>query len=80
MPVNLVHSLKFVLKIITFFNMSISVGRGGGLATIYTNNLKCHLLASELFSSFEVQIFKMDGCNPLLCILVYRPPNTIRIL
>ncbi len=59
----------------TFFNTTRSVGRGGGLATIFRNNLKCRLLASELFSSFEVQLFQMDGCNPLLFILVYRPPK-----
>ncbi len=56
-----------------FFNTTRSVGRGGGLATIFRN--KCRLLASELFSSFEVQQFQMEGCNPLLCILVYRPPQ-----
>ncbi len=58
-----------------FFNTTRLVGRGGGLATIFRNNLKCRLLASELFSSFEVQLFQMEGCNPLLCILVYRPPK-----
>ncbi len=62
-----------------FFNMTWSVGRGGGLATIYRNNFKCRLLATELFSSFEVQLFKMDGCNPLLCIHVYRPPPTPQV-
>ncbi len=31
-----------------FFNMTLSVGRGGGLATIYRNNFKCCLLQVQV--------------------------------
>ncbi len=54
----------------SFFNSPRTAGRGGGIATIFRNCLKCNGLPDEIFRSFEVQLFKVDLPTSLLCALV----------
>lgn len=50
-------------------------GRGGGVATIFKNCFKCRLISVEKFERFEAQVFKVDLTRPVICALIYRPPN-----
>ncbi len=50
-------------------------GRGGGVATIFKKCFKCRMCSVGCYSSFEVQLFKIDLVNPVLCALIYRPPK-----
>ncbi len=50
-------------------------GRGGGLATIFKKCFKCRMCSFGCDSSFEVQVFKIDLVNPVLCALIYKPPK-----
>lgn len=50
-------------------------GRGGGIATIFKNCFKCRLLTVDKFASFEVQAFIVALIRPVICALIYRPPN-----
>ena len=58
----------------SYFNQP-RLTRGGGLAVIYRNNFKCSQLSFGSFSSFESFSFLINGKSPLLCVLIYRPPN-----
>ncbi len=35
----------------------------------------CRSIKTDTFSSFEVQLMQVDSRNPVLCVLVYRPPK-----
>jgi len=43
--------------------------------TIFKNCFKCRLLTVVKFTSFEVQVFIVVLIRPVICALVYRPPN-----
>jgi len=59
----------------SYLSTSRSNRRGGGLAVIFNNKMKCKLLPVETFMSFEVQLMKIDLPLPVLCALIYRPPS-----
>lgn len=49
--------------------------RGGGLAIVHRDVLKCNVIQSQEFSSFELQMIKVGVSSPFYCMLVYRPPG-----
>ncbi len=49
--------------------------RGGGLAVIFNNMIKCNLQPVECFMSFEAQLMKIDLHPPVICAWLYRPPG-----
>lgn len=49
--------------------------RGGGLASVFKQQLNCHLLPSKNYNSFELQLTLVHFACPLLCAVVYRPPK-----
>ena len=59
----------------SFFNIPRLSGRGGGLAVIYRDNLKCSLVDFGSFSTFEILSFVLNGKCPVLFVIIYRPPN-----
>jgi len=64
----------------TFFNSPRSSGRGGGLAVILKNSFGsyCHSVPSTFYSSFEVQLLRLEFDDPVLLALVYRPPHLVK--
>ncbi len=64
----------------TFFNLPHSSGRGGGLAVILKNcfSIHCHSVPSAVYSSFEVQLLRLEWNDPVLLALVYRPPHLVK--
>lgn len=55
---SLFHVFSEVLPIdCTYFNSPRSSGRGGGVATIFKEKFECHQLSSDIYSSFELNIF-----------------------
>lgn len=56
-------------------NTPRSVGRGGGLATVCKQQFKCHRLLTMNYSSFEVQLLKLEFFKPVLGVVIYRPPK-----
>ena len=60
----------------SFFNSPRSLGKGGGLATIYKSHFSCRLTPSSCYSSFELQLFELNLSSPVLFALVYRPPKS----
>ena len=59
-----------------YFNSPQSLGRGGGMATFYKNHFDCRQRAvSTSFSSFEANVFEVGHSNPVLCVVIYRPPK-----
>ncbi|XP_026055013.1 uncharacterized protein LOC113108674 [Carassius auratus] len=56
-------------------NSPRTAGRGGGVATVFRNTFKCRLLSTQIYSSFEVQLLKIDTLDSFFCALVYRPPK-----
>ncbi len=48
-----------------FLNSPRSVGRGGGLASIFKQNFVCRMLATNVYSSFELQLFVLELDNPM---------------
>lgn len=59
----------------SYLSTSRSNRRGGGLAVIFNNMMKCELLPVESSKSFEVQLMKIDLPSPVICALIYRPPG-----
>lgn len=59
----------------SYLSTSRSNRRGGGLAVIFNNMMKCKLLPVESSKSFEVQLMKIDLPLPVICALIYRPPG-----
>ena len=53
-------------------------GRGGGLAVIYRENLKCSPYSLGHFTSFEnlTYHFMINGKKSALCVLIYRSPKS----
>lgn len=45
------------------------------LLVFLENKLKCHLLSTVNFQSFEAQVMMYDGWKTVLCVLIYRPPR-----
>ncbi len=64
----------------TFFNLPRSSGRGGGLAVILKKSLSihCRSVPSAVYSSFEVQLLRLEWNDPVLLALVYRPPHLVK--
>lgn len=58
-----------------FFSSPRTVGRGGGVATIFKKHFNCRSLSVECFASFEVQLCQVDLMYPIFCALIYRPPS-----
>ncbi len=58
-----------------FFNSPRTTGRGGGVASIFKNSFQCRLSPLITFSSFELQTFIVNFTRPVLCTVVYRPPQ-----
>ncbi len=58
-----------------FFSSPRTVGRGGGVATIFTKHFNCRILSAECFASFEVQLCRVDLMCPIFCELIYRCPR-----
>ncbi|KAI2645342.1 hypothetical protein H4Q32_028855 [Labeo rohita] len=58
-----------------YFNTPRQTGRGGGIATIFRQSLKCRQLSTRGFSSFELQAFVLTLPCPILCVIIYRPPK-----
>lgn len=56
-------------------NTPRQMGRGGGLATVSKQQHKCHRLSTTCYSSFEVQLLRLEFHKPVLAIVVYRPPK-----
>uniref|UniRef100_A0A8C6VRF7 Reverse transcriptase domain-containing protein n=1 Tax=Nothobranchius furzeri TaxID=105023 RepID=A0A8C6VRF7_NOTFU len=51
-------------------------GRGGGLLTLYNSFLPLKPLSGFVTpSSFELSVFELACCPPVLCALCYRPPK-----
>lgn len=50
-------------------------GRGGGVATLFKGHFKCSVVSVGEYSSFEVQLFKLNLAQTLYCALTYRPPK-----
>ncbi len=52
----------------TFFNLPCSSGRGGGLAVIFKNSFRIHCrpVPSAVYSSFEVQLLRLEWNDPVL--------------
>ena len=57
----------------SFLNSPRLCGRGGGLITVFRNSFKCRFVPTDVFSTFELQLFKINAS--VLCALVYRPPK-----
>ncbi len=60
-----------------FFSSPRTVGRGGGVATIFKKHFNCRILSVECFASFEVQLCRVDLMYPIFCALIYRPPSQL---
>ncbi len=58
-----------------FFSTPRHTGHGGGVATVFKSNFKNKKLHTDVYSSFEVQLMRIDIGGPVLCALVYRPPK-----
>ncbi len=71
---NLTPLLK-QLPVTNFFSSPRTVGRGGGVATIFKKHFNCRILSVECFASFEVQLCQVDLIYPIFCALIYRPPR-----
>ena len=59
----------------SYFNLPRPDKTGGGLAVFYNNTFKCSPITFGNFRSFEVFCFLINGPDPVLCVLIYRPPN-----
>lgn len=57
-----------------FYNIPRTVGRGG-LATVLRKHNHCKLLPVDVFTSFEVQLMKINQSCPVFCAVIYRPPK-----
>ncbi len=58
-----------------FFNSPRTTGRGGGLVSIFKDHFICRSVASNNYSSFELQLFVLELGDPLLIAVIYRPPK-----
>ncbi len=58
-----------------FFSSPRASGHGDGVATFFRSCFKCKTVLTDTFSSFEVQLLKVDVKGPVICALVYRPPK-----
>jgi len=61
----------------SFISTPLLLGCGGGLAVVYRNQFICHLMSSNTYSSFELQMSKVGRSDSFYCILVYRPPGSL---
>lgn len=59
----------------SYFNLPRPEGTGGGLAVFYKNNFKCSPISFGAFKTFEIFSFLINSKNPVLCVLIYRPPK-----
>ncbi len=59
-----------------FFSTPRSIGRGGGLAVVFKEKFKCRLLPLDSFCSFKSQLITLNSFKSVLCVLIYRPPNS----
>lgn len=56
-------------------NTPRSSGHGGGVATLFKDSFKCILIPLEKFTSFILQLFKVDLSFTVYCALIYCPPK-----
>ncbi len=66
---------EMVPESLNFLSTPREKGRGGGVATICKKCFKCRMCSVGCYSSFEVQVFKIDLVNSVLSALIYRPPK-----
>ncbi len=59
----------------SYYNSPRLTGRGGGLMSIFKDEIGCRTISTELYNSFELQTFQIMFTNPVLVALVYRPPK-----
>lgn len=59
----------------SYFSFPRSSKCGGGLAAVFKNSFHCRAIPTDPYKSFEVQLLLMDLVNPVLCVVVYRPPQ-----
>ncbi len=60
----------------TTLNTPRATGRGGGVATLFKDRFKCSLLSVEKYTSFELQLLKLElSITVFFCALIYRPPK-----
>uniref|UniRef100_A0A3B5PWL6 Reverse transcriptase domain-containing protein n=3 Tax=Xiphophorus maculatus TaxID=8083 RepID=A0A3B5PWL6_XIPMA len=59
----------------TFINSPRQTGKGGGLATIFKSSFYCQQSHIQSFCSFELQAFELKLTEPILCVVIYRPPK-----
>ncbi|KAI2651126.1 hypothetical protein H4Q32_019149 [Labeo rohita] len=50
-------------------------GHGGGVANVFKSYFKNRKINIDVYSSFEVQLMRIDIGGPVLCALVFRPPK-----
>ncbi|KAB5530630.1 hypothetical protein PHYPO_G00131520 [Pangasianodon hypophthalmus] len=62
----------------SYYNSPRLTGRGGGLMSIFKDEIRCRMISPELYNSFELQMFQIMLTNPVLVALVYRPPKSNR--
>lgn len=58
-----------------YFNSPRLTGRGGGLMSIFKDDVGCRSISFEFYNSFELQTFQIMQPTPVLVALVYRPPK-----
>lgn len=49
-----------------FLNSPRTGGRGGELASVFKQNYCCRMLAMDVYSSFELQLFVLELDNPIM--------------
>ena len=54
-------------------------GRGGGVAVIYRNDFKCTRILFNNFTSFEHLGFMVHSKEPIIILIIYRPPKSNNI-
>lgn len=74
-PGDLSPFTKLVPQGCNFLNSPRLSGRGGGLATVFKNIYLCHCLSTQTRRSFEVQQFQLALVNPVVFVIIYRPPH-----
>lgn len=57
----------------TVLNTPRVTGRGGGVATLYKDRFKYSPVSVEKYSTFELQLIKLELTYTVNCALIYRP-------
>lgn len=59
----------------SILNSSRTSSSGRRIAVIFRKGFKCSVVQTDLYNSFESLVFCVESTEPLLCILIYRPPK-----